>query len=137
MHGFILHDIINDATMKRIFILLLLLIQTNNACCFIDPVTRAQNLSQKGKFKDAIKILEVEYKKQPNSIPIKSLLAQAYSDYGLALCQDNDKPPKVKYPMAKEQFAMALALNPYLKDAKDMYEMIEKIQESFRTNNVN
>jgi hypothetical protein len=32
---------------------------------------------------------------------------------------------------------MAIALNPYLKDAKDMYEMIEKIQESFRANNVN
>ena len=38
--------------------------------------------------------------------------------------------------MAKEQFAMALALNPYLQDAKDMYEMIEKIQESFKANKV-
>ncbi len=123
--------------MKRIFTLLTLVILINTSCCFVDPVTRAQNLSQKGKFSDAIKILENEYKKQPNSIPIKSLLAQTYSDYGLALCQDANKPPKVKYPMAKEQFAMAIALNPYLKDAKDMYEMIEKIQESFRTNNIN
>ncbi len=123
--------------MKRIFLLLLVLIQINTSCCFVDPVTRAQNLSQKGKFADAINILESEYKKQPNSIPIKSLLAQSYSDYGLALCQDTNKPPRVKYPMAKEQFSMALALNPYLKDAKDMYEMIEKIQESFRANNIN
>ena len=122
--------------MKRIFIILLLILM-NTGCSFIDPVTRAQNLSRKKEFPDAIKILENEYKKQPNSIPVKSLLAQAYSDYGLSLCQDNDKPPKVKYPMAKEQFAMALTLNPYLKDAKDMYEMIEKIQESFRANNVN
>ena len=107
------------------------------ACCFVDPITRAQNLSQKGKFEDAVKILETEYKKQPNSVPIKSLLAQTYSDYGLALCQDVNKPPRVKYPMAKEQFAMALTLNPYLKEAKDMYEMIEKIQDSFRANNIN
>ncbi len=122
--------------MKRLFILFIVSI-LSTSCCFIDPVTRAQNLSQKGKLTDAIKILENEYKKQTNSVPIKSLLAQAYSDYGLALCQDTNKPPKVKYPMAKEQFAMAIALNPYLKDAKDMYEMIEKIQESFRVNNVN
>ena len=122
--------------MKRFFIILLLILM-NTGCSFIDPVTRAQNLSRKKEFSDAIKILENEYKKQPNSIPVKSLLAQAYSDYGLSLCQDNDKPPKIKYPMAKEQFAMALTLNPYLKDAKDMYEMIEKIQESFRANNVN
>ena len=123
--------------MKRIFTLLTLLILISTSCCFVDPVTRAQSLSQKGKFADAVKILENEYKKEPNSVPIKSLLAQAYSDYGLALCQDTNKPPRIKYPMAKEQFSMALALNPYLKDAKDMYEMIEKIQESFRTNNVN
>ena len=122
--------------MKEFLALVLLLIFTSG-CSLVDPVTRAQNLSQKGKFADAVKILENEYKKQPNSVPIKSLLAQAYSDYGLSLCQDTNKPPKVKYPMAKEQFAMAIALNPYLKDAKDMYEMIEKIQESFRTNNVN
>ena len=123
--------------MKRIFTLLTLLILISTSCCFVDPVTRAQNFSQKGKYDDAVKILENEYKKRPNSIPIKSLLAQAYSDYGLALCQDSNKPPKIKYPMAKEQFSMALALNPYLKDAKDMYEMIEKIQESFHVNNVN
>lgn len=123
--------------MKNNFIIFIALISINTGCSLIDPVTRAQNLSQRGKFSDAVKILENEYKNQPNSIPIKSLLAQAYSDYGLALCQNNDKPPRVKYPLAKEQFAMALALNPYLKDAKDMYEMIEKIQESFRTNNIN
>lgn len=123
--------------MNKCLFIIFLLITLSTSCCFIDPVTRAQNLSQKGKFVDVIKILENEYKNQPNSIPIKSLLAQAYSDYGLALCQDTNKPPKVKYPMAKEQFAMAIALNPYLKDAKDMYEMIEKIQESFRINNVN
>jgi len=123
--------------MNKCLFIIFLLITLSTSCCFIDPVTRAQNLSQKGKFADAIKILENEYKNQPNSIPIKSLLAQAYSDYGLALCQDTNKPPKIKYPMAKEQFAMAIALNPYLKDAKDMYEMIEKIQESFRVNNVN
>lgn len=123
--------------MNKCLFIIFLLITLSTSCCFIDPLTRAQNFSQKGKFVDVIKILENEYKNQPNSIPIKSLLAQAYSDYGLALCQDTNKPPKVKYPMAKEQFAMAIALNPYLKDAKDMYEMIEKIQESFRVNNVN
>ena len=123
--------------MKRIFITLISLAVIITGCNLVDPITRAQNLSQKGKFADAINILENEYKKEPNSVPIKSLLAQSYADYGLALCQDTNKPPKIKYPMAKEQFAMALVLNPYLKDAKDMYEMIEKIQESFRSNNVN
>ena len=125
--------------MKNIFTLLLLLIFLLiliSACCFVDPMTRAQNLAGKGKFEEAVAVLENEYKKQPNSVPIKSLLAQAYSDYGLALCQDQNKAPKVKYPMAKEQFAMALALNPYLKDAKDMYEMIEKIQASFAANKI-
>lgn len=105
-----------------------------NSCSLVDPMTRAQNLSRNGKFEEAVKVLEKEYKTNPDSVPIKSLLAQAYSDYGLALCQDTNKPPKVKYPMAKEQFTMALALNPYLKDAKDMYEMIEKIQASFAAN---
>ena len=98
-------------------------------------MAQAQNLMQKGKFQEAVKILEREYKKRPDSVPVKSILAQTYSDFGLALCQDQDKPPKIKYPMAKEQFAMALALNPYLKDAKDMLEMIEKIQASFQENN--
>ena len=121
----------------RKYIILLLLILNCTGCSFSDPITRAQNLSSKGKFEEAVKILEKEYKKQPNSIPIKSILAQTYSDYGLVLCQDTNKPPKVKYPMAKEQFAMALALNPYLKDAKDMYEIIEKIQASFESNKIN
>ena len=123
--------------MKRYFTTLtsfIFLITLTNACCFIDPATRAQGLIQKGKYEDAIKLLEFQYKSKPNSIPIKSLLAQTYSDYGLALTRDENKPPRVKYPMAKEQLAMALALNPYLKDAKDMYEMIEKIQQSFAAN---
>ena len=123
--------------MKLVLTLLFLISLLISGCSFQDPIVRSQEFSKRGKFPDAIKILENEYKKQPNSVPIKSLLAQSYSDYGLALCQDTNKPPKVKYPMAKEQFGMALALNPYLKDAKDMYEMIEKIQESFRVNNVN
>ncbi len=122
--------------MKKILTLLFIALFTLSACSLQDPMTRAQALTREGKFPEAIKVLEKELKKNPNSVPMKSLLAQAYSDYGLALCQDTNKPPKVKYPMAKEQFAMALVLNPYLQDAKDMYEMIEKIQESFRQNNI-
>ncbi|OGI20742.1 MAG: hypothetical protein A3B68_09395 [Candidatus Melainabacteria bacterium RIFCSPHIGHO2_02_FULL_34_12] len=98
-------------------------------------MTRAQNHSQKGEFPKAIKILENELKLNPDSVPIKTLLAQAYSDYGLALCQDQNKPPKVKYPMAKENFVKALALNPNLEDAKQMYKMIEEIQASLEANN--
>ena len=123
--------------MKNLFVILFTLIIGLTGCSFlVDPITQAQNCAQKGKFEDAIKILEKEYKVKPNSVPIKSLLAQMYSDYGLALCQDQNKPPKVKYPMAKEQFAMALTLNPYLKDAKEMYEMIEKIQASFAASKI-
>ena len=102
----------------------------------MDPVSRAQTLSKKGKFKEAISILEKEHKETPNSIPVKSLLAQAYSDYGIALCRDDNKPPREKYPLAKEQFSMALALNPYLEEAKDMYEIIGKIQKSLQDKNV-
>lgn len=119
----------------KIFMLLILIL-INASCSLQDPISRAQNLSSKGKFQEAVKVLEKAYKEQPNSIPVKSILAQTYSDYGLALCQDINKPPKVKYPMAKEQFAMALTLNPYLEDAKDMYATIEKIQESFAANKV-
>lgn len=123
--------------MRHIFTLFIFLTVINSSCSLQDPISRAHNESQKGKHQEALKILEKEYKAKPNSIPVKSLLAQAYSDYGLALCQDQNKPPKEKYGLAKEQFAMALALNPYLKDAKDMYEMIEKIQDSFKENNLN
>jgi tetratricopeptide (TPR) repeat protein len=119
--------------MKNAFVLLFLLILLSG-CSLQDPITRSQELSKKGKFPEAIKVLQDELKKNSGSVPVKSLLAQAYSDYGLALCQDVNKPPRVKYPMAKEQFAMALELNPYQQDAKEMYEMIEKIQESFREN---
>lgn len=122
--------------MEYFFVLLFILFMSINSCSLVDPITQAQNFARKGKFEEAVKILEKEYKAKPNSVPVKSLLAQAYTDYGLALCQDPDKPPKVKYPLAKEQFAMALVLNPYLKDAKDMYEVIEKIQASFKANNV-
>ena len=122
--------------MKQIILLFSLMLFLSG-CSLVDPMTRAQNFIQRGKFEEAINVLEKELTKQPESVPIKSLLAQTYSDYGLVLCQDNSKPPRVKYPMAKEQFAMALVLNPYLKDAKDMYDTIEKIQESFRKNNVN
>ena len=121
--------------MKNLFILLVILTITLTGCSFlVDPVTRAQSLIKDGKFPGAISILEKEYKAKPDSVPIKSILARTYSDYGLALCQDEDKLPKVKYKMAKEQFAMALALNPYLTDAKEMYELIEKIQASFTAN---
>lgn len=122
--------------MRKFVVLLLFSIVTNTSCSLVDPITKAQNLIQKGKFDQAIIILEKEYKKEPNSVPVKSILAQTYSDYGLVLCQDTNKPPTVKYPMAKEQFAMALALNPYLKDAKDMYETIEQIQASFEANKI-
>lgn len=114
--------------MKNIFIYLIVLSFTLTACNLFNPVSKARHLASKGNFEEAIKILETEYKKDSGSVPIKSILAQTYSDYGLALCQDNEKPPKIKYPLAKEQFAMALELNPYLTDAKEMYEMIEKIQ---------
>ena len=121
---------------KKILTLMILVGIYLSGCSLGNPMTRAQSLLQKGKFQEAIKVLEKEYKSNPNSVPVKSILAQTYSDYGLALCQDQNKPPKIKYPLAKEQFAMALALNPYLKDAKDMYEMIEKIQASFAENKI-
>lgn len=116
--------------------MLIVLILSSYSCSFIDPVTKAQNLATKGQFEGAIKILEKEYKKNHNSVSVKSLLSQIYSDYGLALCQDVNKSPKVKYTKAKEQFAMALTLNPYNQDAKEMYQTIEKIQTSFETNKV-
>jgi tetratricopeptide (TPR) repeat protein len=121
--------------MKKHFIIFLLTLLISG-CSFVDPITQAQAHAQKGKFEDAIKVLQKEYKKKPNSVPLKSLLAQMYSDYGLALCQNTDKPPKIKYTLAKEQFAMALELNPYLQDAKEMYNTIEKIQASFAANKV-
>lgn len=125
-----------NSAMNNILTLLFLISILISGCSFQDPIVRSQELSRKGNFAEAIKVLDGELKKNPNSVPIKSLLAQAYSDYGLALCQDTNKPPKVKYPMAKEQFLMALALNPYLQDAKDMAEMIDKIQDSFKANKV-
>ena len=127
----------NNEVMKNIFIYLTALTLTLTGCSFLNPVSKAQDLASKGKFEEGIKILETEYKKDPNSVPIKSILAQTYSDYGLALCQDTEKPPNVKYPKAKEQFAMALELNPYLTDAKDMFEMIEKIQAQLSESMIN
>jgi len=107
----------------------------SSGCGFlVDPTTQAQNLIRNGEFEKAIGILEKEYKNKPESVPLKSILARAYTHYGFALCQDESKLPRVKYPMAKEQLSMALALNPYLKEAKEMYDMIEKIQTSFKTN---
>ena len=122
--------------MNNILIQILFLSLLLSGCSFADPITRAQTLSQQGKFEEAIKVLKKELKKKPNSVPVKSLLAQAYADYGLALCQDSSKPPSIKYTLAKDQFAMALELNPYLQDAKDMYATIEKIQASFRANKI-
>ena len=118
----------------KLIIIISLLVNLSFACNLVDPTTRAQNFLSKGEFENGIKILEKEYNNNPNSVPIKSILARAYADYGLTLCQDENKPPKVKYPMAKEQLSMALALNPYIQEAKDMYEMIEKIQASLAKN---
>ncbi len=118
--------------MKWILIFFVLIFLSG--CNLVNPMTRAQNLLAKGDFEGGIKVLEKEYKANPNSVPVKSILARAYADYGLALCQDENKPPKVKYPLAKGQLAMALALNPYIQEAKDMYEMIEKIQASLAKN---
>ena len=115
-----------------LFIIIIGLLVLNNSCSLIDPLTQAQNFSKRGKFQEAIKVLEKELKTKPSSVPVKTLLAQAYSDYGLALCQDKDKPPRVKYPMAKENFAKALALNSNLEDAKEMYKMIEQIQTAMK-----
>ncbi|GEM_PF-2969581 len=130
----ILHDkIFLDVVMNKIQIFLLVfLLISSSGCILVDPLTRAQNLVQKGKYPEAIKMLENEYKLKPSSVPIATVLARTYSDYGIILCEDQNKPPKIKYPMAKEQFAMALTLNPNLTDAKDMYEMIEKIQASYK-----
>lgn len=119
------------------FLILILFLFLLTACSLMDPLSRAQRLSDNGKFKESIKILEKEYKANPNSVPVKSLLAQAYSNYGIALCQDSSKLPREKYPLAKEQFSMALVLNPYLKDAMEMYETIVQIQESLKENKLN
>ena len=124
-------------TFSTLFTMLLSLSIISNSCSFIDPMTQAQNFSKRGKFEDAIKVLEKESNTSPNSIPVKTLLAQAYSDYGLALCQDQNKPPRVKYPMAKENFAMALAINPNLEEAKEMYKMIEQIQATMKSRKTN
>ena len=119
------------------FLMLMLFSFLLTSCSLVDPLTKAQHLSDSGKFQEAINILEKEYKTKPESVPIKSLLAQAYSNYGISLCQDSSKLPREKYPLAKEQFSMALTLNPYLKDAKDMYETIEQIQKSLKENKLN
>lgn len=118
--------------MKILFLMILLF--ALNSCSLIDPATRAQDLLRSGKYEDAIKVLEKEYKIHPGSVPMQSLLAQTYSNYGIAITRDQSLPPKVKYPKAKEQLSMALALNPYLEDAKEMYDLIEKIQAQFAAN---
>ena len=120
-----------------LFTILLGLSVLNNSCSLIDPMTQAQNCSKRGKFEKAVSILEKELQSKPNSVPVKTLLAQAYSDYGLVLCQNENKPPRVKYPMAKENFAMALAINPNLEEAKEMYKMIEQIQAAMKSGKTN
>lgn len=117
--------------MKKI-LTVIIFVTLCSACSLGDPISKAQIYIQKGNYTEAIKTLEKEFKSKPKSIPIKSLLAKTYSDYGLALCQDTAKEPKIRYGLAKEQFAMALELNPYLTDAKEMYEMIVQIQEAFQ-----
>lgn len=116
--------------MGKVALIISMLVFIGSGCSFVNPITKAQNLARKGKYQQAIKILEKEFKADSNSVPLRTILAQAYSDYGLALCQDKSKSPSEKYTKAKEQFAMALTLNPNLVDARDMYEMIEKIQAS-------
>ena len=123
----------NNFTFFILFTILLGLLVLNTSCSFVDPMTQAQNFSKRGKFEESIKVLEKELQSKPNLVPVKTLLAQAYSDYGLVLCQDKNKPPRVKYPMAKENFAKALAINPNLEDAKEMYKMIEQIQMAMKT----
>ena len=122
--------------MRNSLVVLLFFMFLVGGCSLADPISKAQSLAKKGEYERAITLLEEEHKTKPSSVPVTSLLAQFYSDYGLTLCQDVDKPPAVKYPRAKEQFAMALALNPYLNEAKEMYEIIEKIQASLKANNV-
>lgn len=120
---------------KYLTLLMFILCFISSGCSFIvDPMTQAQNLIRNSEFEKAIGILEKEYKNKPESVPLKSVLARAYTHYGFALCQDESLLPRVKYPMAKEQLAMALALDPYLKEAKEMYGIIEKIQLSFKEN---
>ena len=114
-----------------------IVISLSTSCSFGDPLSGAQSLARSGKYEEAINLLEKELNEKPDSVPVKSILAQTYSDYGLALCQDPDKPPKIKYNRAREQFSMALALNPYLTDAKDMLEMIEKIQAHINESMIN
>lgn len=117
--------------MKKILLILTITLICTS-CAAADPLTRAQSFTSKGKYEEAIKLLESEMEKRPKSIPVKSLLAQIYSDYGLSICQDSELEPREKYPLAKKKFAKALELNPYLTEAKEMHETIEKIQAAFK-----
>lgn len=117
--------------MKKILVLIFILTLISG-CTSVDPQTKAQSFISKGNYEKAINILEEELKKDPESVPIKSLLAQTYSDYGLVICQDTKKAPKDKYPLAKTKFQKAVELNPYLDEAKEMVKMIEEIETEFK-----
>ncbi len=84
----------------------------------------AQDYLSNERYQEAISVLSPITSKNG-----KKALAQAYVEYGISILRNRETEKSEKYPLAKEQFELALDNDPKSKVARDLYQMIIKVNE--------
>ena len=77
-----------------------------------------------------LKALEAKLAKKPGDAKLKSETAEANFQVGFTMMNDENLPPRVKYPGALKHYRRALALNPKHAKAAQNKKMIEDIYKS-------
>ena len=93
-------------------------------------VQQAKKQIAEKKYDDAITALETAYKKNPKSTEIKQTLADAYLAKGDSLMNDEQMPPRMKYPGALRAYRQVLTYDKDNKKAQSQIATIEGIYKS-------
>lgn len=88
-----------------------------------EDIGQATELLNQQKYQEAISLLG-----DFHSSKSKKLLSEAYTDYGIAALRDKSIGKTERYRLAQERFKKAFETNAKNTKAKDLYEMLNKLQ---------
>lgn len=92
-----------------------------SSCSSSKQLIEAKELIESHKYPEAIELL-----KSSSGSSAKKLLAEAYLNYGISLIREQEGVER--YALAKEQLEQAVKADPNNKAARDLYQMVIKMQ---------
>ena len=110
--------------MKDKFFLVTIISIFLSACTQVkEDISEAKIFLNNHEYQNAIDILSKHKSKKT-----KSMLSNAYLDYGVFILRNEDIKEVERYSQAKEKFKLAYEINPKNNSASDLYNMVDKLE---------